>query len=156
MSILQRHNVRELGSSSAQRTIVFAHGYGCDQGVWQQVAPAFAADHRIVLFDYAGCGDASPTAYDFERHATLSGHAQDLLDVCDSVQARRPVLVAHSVSTMIGVVASTMRPDYFSALVLVAPSPSYLNEGGYAGGFTRDDIDSLLQTLDAITLDGPA
>lgn len=148
MNVLDRHNVRRLNAGHP-RAIVFAHGYGCDQQVWRQVAPAFEADHEVLLFDYAGCGGADLAAYDLQRHGSLLGHAQDLIAVCEAAGLDRPVLVAHSVSTMIGVVAARLRPDLFSALALVAPNPCYVNQPGYVGGFEADDIDELLDTLDS-------
>jgi sigma-B regulation protein RsbQ len=152
MSVLQRHNVTRIGAGPGDgggRTLIFAHGYGCDQNVWQAVAGALAADHEVVLYDCAGCGDADPSAYDPVRHATLQGHADDLIAVCEAAQLDRPVLVAHSVGTMIGVLAARRRPDLFDSMVLIAPSPSYLNDGAYVGGFEREDIDSLLDTLES-------
>lgn len=148
MNVLDRHNVRRFNTGQS-RAIVFAHGYGCDQQVWRQVAPAFESDHELLLFDYSGCGGADLGSYDLQRHATLHGHAQDLIAVVEAAGLQRPVLVAHSVSTMIGVVAAGLRPELFSALALVAPNPCYLNRPGYTGGFEEDDIDELLDTLDS-------
>jgi sigma-B regulation protein RsbQ len=148
MSVLQRHNVNRAGAGSG-RTLLFAHGYGCDQNVWQPVAGALAADHEVVLYDCAGSGAADPSLYDRVRHATLDGHADDLIAVCEAARLDRPVLVAHSVGTMIGLLAARRRPDLFDSLVLIAPSPSYLNDGDYVGGFEREDIDSLLDTLES-------
>lgn len=146
MSVLQRHNVTRTG---AGKTLLFAHGYGCDQNVWQQVASALVADHEVVLYDFAGCGASDPSLYDTVRHATLDGHADDLIAICEAAQLDRPVLVAHSVGTMIAVLAAQRRPELFDSLVLIAPSPSYLNDGAYVGGFEREDIDSLLDTLES-------
>ena len=148
MSVLERHNVTRTGSGSG-KTLIFAHGYGCDQNVWQAVAGALTANHEVVLYDCAGCGSADPSLYDPVRHATLEGHADDLIAVCEAAQLDRPVLVAHSVGTMIGVLAARRRPDLFDSLVLIAPSPSYLNDGAYVGGFEREDIDDLLDTLES-------
>ncbi|AKJ30263.1 alpha/beta fold hydrolase [Caldimonas brevitalea] len=147
MSALLRHNVTFSGNGRVP--LLFAHGYGCDQHVWRFVAPAFEEHFRVVRFDYAGAGGAAPGAYDFERHGSLRGHAEDLIEICDEAGLERPVLVAHSVATMIGVVAAGLRPELFSRLVLVAPSPCYLNQGDYVGGFEREDIDALLETLDS-------
>lgn len=145
MSSLTRHNVRQSGSG---RPLIFAHGYGCDQNVWRYVAPAFASSHRLVLFDYAGCGGASPETYDVVRHGDLWGHADDLIEICEAAQLQGSILVAHSVSTMIGVLAAKKRPDLFAALILLAPSPHYLNDAHYRGGFERHDIDGLLDMLE--------
>lgn len=148
MSVLQRHNVTRIGAGSG-KTLLFVHGYGCDQNVWQSVASALANNHEVVLYDCAGCGAADPSLYDPVRHATLDGHAEDLIAVCEAAGLDRPVLIAHSVGTMIAVLAAQRRPDLFDALVLIAPSPSYLNDGAYVGGFEREDIDDLLDTLES-------
>ena len=148
MSVLQRHNVTRTGAGTGKQ-LIFTHGYGCDQNVWQPVARALAASHEVVLYDCAGSGGADPSLYDPDRHATLDGHADDLIAVCEAAELDRPVLIAHSVGTMIGVLAAQRRPDLFDSLVLIAPSPSYLNDGDYVGGFEREDIDSLLDTLES-------
>ena len=148
MSVLQRHNVNRFGAGSG-RPLIFAHGYGCDQNVWQPVASVLATDHEVVLYDCAGCGASDPSLYDPVRHATLEGHADDLVAICEAAGLDRPVLVAHSVGTMVGVLAARRRPALFDSLVLIAPSPSYLNDGDYSGGFEREDIDSLLDTLES-------
>lgn len=146
MNALSRHNVQQTGHGSP---LLFAHGYGCDQSAWRFVAPFFQATHRVVLMDSAGCGLAWPEAYDRARHATLHGHAQDIVDVCEAAGLQGTVLVAHSVNAISAVLAARQRPDLFSALVLLAPSPCYLNDGDYQGGFERHDIDDLLRVLDA-------
>lgn len=146
MSILDQHNVKVIGSQAA--SIVFMHGYGCDQQVWRHVAPAFAQDHRIVLFDLLGSG-ASGAAFDRRKYASLEGYARDLIDVCRAAGLERPVLVGHSISAMIAIVAARMAPELFSRLVLLAPNPCYLRDGDYDGGFTREDIEQLLDTLDS-------
>ena len=148
MSVLQRHNVTRSGTGTGKQ-LIFVHGYGCDQNVWQAVARALAARHEVVLYDCAGCGSADPALYDRERHATLAGHADDLIAVCEAARLVRPVLVAHSVGAMIGVLAARRRPELFDSLVLIAPTPSYINDGAYAGGFEREDIDDLLDTLES-------
>jgi sigma-B regulation protein RsbQ len=146
MNALARHNVRQTGGG---RPLLFSHGYGCNQNVWRFVAPAFEATHHVVLMDLAGCSPASRQSYDLQRHATLHGHARDLIEVCEAAGLQDTVLVGHSVSTMSAVLAARMRPDLFGALVLLAPSPSYLNEGDYHGGFERTDVDDLLDVLEA-------
>lgn len=146
MNALERHNVRQTGSGTP---VLFSHGYGCDQNVWRDVAPGFGASHRVVLMDHAGCGGSAPGSYSFERHASLQGHADDIIAVCEAAGLQDTVLVAHSVSTMSSMLAAQARPDLFAALVMLAPSPCYLNDAGYEGGFEREDIDSLLELLDA-------
>ncbi|MBP0465859.1 alpha/beta hydrolase [Roseomonas sp. PWR1] len=147
MSACARHNLRAYGPERAH-TIVFAHGYGCDQTMWRFVAPAFAADHRVVLFDLAGCGRAEPTLHDPVRHGSLAGHAEDLCDLIRDLGRGPVTFVGHSVSAMIGALAAIRAPELFDALVMVGPSPCYLNDGDYRGGFERADIEGLLDLLD--------
>ncbi len=147
MQACVRHNLRAYGPEGA-RTILFAHGYGCDQSMWRFVAPAFATDHRVVLFDLAGCGGAEPTLHDPVRHGSLAGHAEDLCDLIRDLGRGPITFVGHSVSAMIGVLAAIRAPDLFDALVMVGPSPCYLNDGAYRGGFERADIEGLLDLLD--------
>jgi sigma-B regulation protein RsbQ len=145
MSIVQRHNINIAGKGA--KTILFAHGYGCDQVMWRFVAPAFQDNFRTVLFDYVGAGKSDLASYSRERYGTLNGYADDVLTIIDAVGG--PVIfVGHSVSAMIGVLAAIKRPESFERLVLVGPSPCYINEDGYTGGFTKNDIEGLLQTLD--------
>lgn len=146
MNILTRHHVRQAGHG---KPLLFVHGYGCDQNVWRFVTPAFVADHHVTLMDLAGCGGSSADAYSVDRHATLHGHAEDIIAVCEAADLEKPVLVAHSVSAMSAVLAAKARPDLFDALVLVTPSPAYLNDGDNRGGFESEDIDGLLDMLDA-------
>jgi sigma-B regulation protein RsbQ len=144
---LKRNNVRVLGRGP--RTMIFAHGYGCDQNMWRFVTPAFEQDFRLVLFDYVGHGQSDASAFDANRYATLEGYAQDVLDICEALAIRDAVYVGHSVSTMIGVLAAQRQPERFESLVLIGPSPRYLNDEGYRGGFERADIEGLLDFLDS-------
>ncbi len=148
MSALDRHNVTVHGVPEG-RPMVFAHGFGCDQGMWRFVWPEFADDHRIVLFDHAGYGGSDASAFDRDRHGSLEGYAADVLAILDELDLTDVVFVGHSVSAMIGVLAAAERPDRFGRLVLVGPSPRYLDEEGYVGGFTQDDIDGLLESLES-------
>jgi sigma-B regulation protein RsbQ len=128
--------------------MVFAHGFGCDQNMWRHVWPAFAAGHRVVLFDHVGHGHSDHSAFDPERYATLDGYAGDVLEICDELGLERDVVfVGHSVSAMVGALAAIASPERFSALVMVGPSPRYLDDDGYRGGFSRPDIDGLLDAL---------
>jgi sigma-B regulation protein RsbQ len=117
--------------------------------MWRLVAPAFHADYRVILFDLAGSGRADPSAYDRTRHATIGGYAQDVVNICSELDLREVIFVGHSVSAMIGVLAALARPDLFAKLVLIGPSPRYINDGDYVGGFSAQDIDSLIDTLDS-------
>lgn len=145
----RRHHVSLSGRGS--RPIVFAHGFGCDQQMWRFVAPAFEADHRVVLFDHIGCGKSDLLGYDPERHRQLEGYAQDVVALLDDLDLRDVVFVGHSVSAMIGLLASIQRPGRFARLVLVGPSPCYLNHPaeGYVGGFERPDIEALIDMMES-------
>ena len=145
--VLARNNVTVSGQAAGQ-PIVFAHGYGCDQNMWRFVAPAFEDRYRTVLFDFVGAGGSDLSAYDPQRYGSLEGYASDVLDVVRELDARDVIFVGHSVSAMIGVLAASSEPDRFAALVLVAPSPRYVDEDGYHGGFTEADIEDLLGSLD--------
>jgi len=146
MDLAARHHITELGRPDGP-AMVFAHGFGCDQRMWLQVVPAFADRFRIVLFDWVGFGRSDATAYDFDRYATLDGYADDLLGICEHLGLDDVVFVGHSVASMIGVLAAVREPDRFAKLVLVGPSPRYLDDEGYVGGFAASDIDDLLQSL---------
>lgn len=127
--------------------MVFAHGFGCDQNMWRFVAPAFERDFRTVLFDQVGAGASDLSAYDSQRYGSLAGYAADLVEICGDLGVRDAVFVGHSVSAMIGVLASVSQPSLFSELVLVSPSPRYIDDGDYRGGFSASDIDELLASL---------
>ena len=144
--ILRRNNVKVSGKGD--QVIMFAHGFGCDQNMWRYMVPNFEQDHRIVLFDYVGSGKSDLKAYDAHRYGSLEGYAQDIIEICDALQLSNVILVGHSVSSMIGVLAAKHRPDLFSQLILVGPSASYINDGEYHGGFERADIAGLLDLMD--------
>ena len=144
--IITRNNVRVTGRGT--QPMLFAHGFGCDQHMWRFVAPAFADDYRTVLFDFVGSGKSDLAAYDEQRYASLAGYAQDVLDVIHALDLRDVIFVGHSVSGMIGVLAANREPERFSRLVLIGPSPRYLNDPPYVGGFERKDIEGLLETMD--------
>jgi len=146
MSVLVRNNVKVFGKGT--QPMLFAHGFGCDQNMWRFVTPAFEADYRIVLFDYVGSGRSDVAAYDPERYATLDGYAQDVLDVVHALDLHDVIFVGHSVSSMVGVLAANREPERFARLILVGPSPRYVNDPPYVGGFERSEIDGLLETMD--------
>jgi sigma-B regulation protein RsbQ len=148
VSALTRNNVHVHGPADA-RPMVLAHGFGCDQEMWRHVWPAFAADHRVVLFDHVGAGGSDLAAYDPARYATLGGYAADVVELCRELDLRDAVFVGHSVSAMIGALAVAEAPDRFGALVLVGPSPRYIDDDGYTGGFTQADIEELLESMDS-------
>jgi sigma-B regulation protein RsbQ len=148
VDVLARNNVIVTGNPDGP-PMLFAHGFGCDQNMWRFVSPAFEGTHRIVLLDLVGAGGSDLTAFDPDRYSDLRGYAEDILEVCHALELEDVVFVGHSVSAMIGVLAATREPGLFSRLVLVGPSPRYINDGEYVGGFTAEDIDGLLESLDS-------
>ena len=146
MDITRRNNVRDFGRGT--QPMVFVHGFGCDQNMWRFVTPAFEDDYRIVLFDYVGSGKSDLSAYDPKRYRTLSGYVDDLIDVMRALDLRDAIVVGHSVSAVVAILAANREPDRFAHLVLVGPSPRYLNDEGYIGGFEKKDIDELFDTME--------
>jgi sigma-B regulation protein RsbQ len=144
----RRNNVVVTGPEG-RPVVMLAHGFGCDQNMWRLVAPGLAEDFRVVLFDHVGAGRSDLSAWQPERYATLDGYADDVLRICRELDLRQVVFVGHSVSAMIGVLAAIREPDRFSKLVLVGPSPRYIDDAGYRGGFSKADIDELLESLDS-------
>lgn len=145
---VRRNNV-VLAGRDDRPPMVFAHGFGCDQNMWRYVWPAFAEDYRIVLFDHVGAGGSDTEAYDSRRYSSLSGYARDVLEICQELELSDVVFVGHSVSAMIGVLAANQEPELFDRLVLVGPSPRYIDDVDYVGGFSQSDIDGLLQSLES-------
>jgi sigma-B regulation protein RsbQ len=145
MSVLQRNNVKVQGQGS--RGMLFAHGFGCDQNMWRFVAPTFENDFKTVLFDHVGAGGSDLSAYDADKYSTLDGYADDVVNIGESLGLQGAVFVGHSVSAMIGVLASLQAPGMFSHLVLVGPSPRYIDDEGYTGGFKSQDIEEMLEFL---------
>ena len=129
--------------------MIFAHGFGCDQNMWRYVAPEFEADFRVVLFDHVGAGGSDASAYDPRRYETLDAYAEDVLEICHALEITGATFVGHSVSAMIGVLAAKREPGRIGKLVLVGPSPRYIDADGYTGGFSREDIEELLESLDS-------
>jgi sigma-B regulation protein RsbQ len=146
MSIRKRNNVNVFGSGD--RTLVFAHGYGCDQSMWRHITPSFP-DYQIVLFDYVGSGDSDAAAFDRTRYSTLKGYATDVLEIVEELGLQRVNFVGHSVSSMIGALAVIENPTLFESLTMIGPSPCYINDGEYIGGFERSDIEALLESLES-------
>ncbi len=148
MDIRHRNNVTLTGPADGP-VVVLAHGFGCDQNMWRLVVPALAERHRVVLFDYVGSGGSDASAWSQERYSSLHGYAQDVVEVCAELDLEGAVFVGHSVSAMVGVMAAHTAPERIGALVMVAPSPCYIDGDGYRGGFTADDIDELLDSLES-------
>ena len=148
MGVVERNNVTVRGQVGAQ-PMMFAHGFGCDQNMWRHVAPAFEDEYRVVLFDHVGAAGSDLTAYDRDRYSSLQGYADDVLEILRELELRDVVFVGHSVSAMIGVLAAAKEPERFAKLVLVGPSPRYIDDEDYVGGFTHEDIEGLLESLDS-------
>jgi sigma-B regulation protein RsbQ len=148
VDVLDRHNVTVLGPDDAQ-PLLFAHGFGCDQNMWRFVAPEFTDDHRVVLFDHVGAGASDLSAYDPDKYASLQGYADDVLEIVEALDLEDVVFVGHSVSAMIGALAELARPERFGGLVMVGPSPRYIDDDGYTGGFSEADIQELLGSLES-------
>ncbi|MEU9473214.1 alpha/beta hydrolase [Streptomyces avermitilis] len=148
MDIRRRNNVVITGRPDGP-VVLLAHGFGCDQNMWRLMVPALADDFRVVMFDYVGSGRSDLSAWSERRYSSLEGYALDVLEVCEELDLRDVAFVGHSVSAMVGVLAAQKAPERFSRLVMVAPSPRYIDEDGYRGGFSTEDIDELLTSLDS-------
>jgi sigma-B regulation protein RsbQ len=147
MSIATRNNVQIAGRG--RQTLVFAHGFGCDQSMWRYLAPGFQDRYKVVLFDLVGSGRSDLSAYDPEKYDSLHGYARDVLEIIDEYAEGPAIFVGHSVSATIGMLACIEAPERFRAQIMVGPSPCYINDGDYVGGFARADIDGLLGTLES-------
>jgi sigma-B regulation protein RsbQ len=143
--VLQRHNLRITGAGV--RPMVFAHGFGCDQSMWHPVAASFEADFKVILFDHVGSGRSDLGAYDTDKYASLEAYADDVVEIGRALNLRDAVFVGHSVSAMIGALASIKAPELFTDLVMVGPSPRYVNDGDYVGGFAHEQVEELLDFL---------
>jgi sigma-B regulation protein RsbQ len=144
--ILQRNNVTITGNGDT--VMLFAHGFGCDQNAWRRITQAFTDDYKLVLFDYIGAGKSDTSAYDKMKYSTLDGYATDILEICRELNIKDAKFVGHSVSCMIGALASIKESSVFKKLIFIGPSPYYLNEEEYVGGFEQEDIDNLLEVMD--------
>jgi sigma-B regulation protein RsbQ len=146
MTVLTRNNVRVSGHG--QTSIVFAHGFGCDQNMWRFVAPAFQDKYRTVLFDNIGAGRSDLSAYSFDRYSSLDAYAEDVAEIVRTLGLERPIFVGHSVSAMVGLLAHLKDPHLLGGLIMVGPSPCYIDDGDYVGGFTKSQIEELLDSLE--------
>jgi sigma-B regulation protein RsbQ len=147
MSIETRNNVQTFGRGP--KTLVFAHGFGCDQSMWRYLAPGFQDRYKVVLFDLVGSGRSDLSAYDRQKYDSLHGYASDVLEIIEEFAEGPTIFVGHSVSATIGMLACIEAPGRVRAQIMVGPSPCYINDGDYVGGFTRADIDGLLETLES-------
>ncbi|MEU6944546.1 alpha/beta hydrolase [Streptomyces sp. NPDC046316] len=148
MDIRRRNNVTVTGNPRGP-VVVLAHGFGCDQNMWRLTVPALVEDYQVVLFDYVGSGRSDLSAFTEDRYSSLEGYARDVVEVCEALELRDVAFVGHSVSAMIGVMAAATAPERIGALVMVAPSPRYIDDDGYRGGFSAEDIDELLDSLES-------
>jgi sigma-B regulation protein RsbQ len=147
MKVVKRNNVTIKGKGD--KTMLFAHGYGCDQNMWRYITPAFEPDYKVVLFDYVGFGRADNSGYSSQRYSSLQAYADDVLEICAELDLQDVIFVGHSVSAMIGILAAIKEPSRFTKLVLIGPSPRYINDSDYVGGFTQEGIEGLLASLDS-------
>jgi sigma-B regulation protein RsbQ len=148
VNVVARNNISLSGPVGAQ-PMLFAHGFGCDQHMWKDVAPAFEDQYRIVLFDHVGAGGSELSAFSRSKYGSLEGYADDVLEICRELELHDVIFIGHSVSAVIGVLAAVKEPARFGRLILIGPSPRYIDDDGYTGGFTREDIEGLLDSLDS-------
>ncbi|KAL5988149.1 putative esterase d14l [Asimina triloba] len=141
----EAHNVRVVGAG--EQTIVLAHGFGTDQSVWKHLVPHLVNDFRVILFDNMGAGPTNPDYFDFDRYATLDGYAFDVLAILQELRVDSCIFVGHSVSAIVGALASISRPDLFSKVIMISASPRYLNDVDYFGGFEQEDLEQLFEAM---------
>ncbi len=147
MDLRHRNNVSVMGNGAS--TLVFSHGFGCNQAMWNYLAPQFGARFRVVMYDLVGAGLSDLNAFDKAKYSTLEGYARDLNEIIQAFAVGPVILVSHSVSAMIATLADRQAPGRIAAHVMIGPSPRYIDADGYVGGFKRSDIDDLLDTLDS-------
>jgi sigma-B regulation protein RsbQ len=145
--LIARNNITIHGDGS--KSMLFVHGYGCDQNMWRFITPQFKKDYKIILIDLVGSGNSDENAYDFDKYSSLEGYADDIVEICDALDLKNLTYVGHSVSAMIGVLANLKKPTIFEKLIMIGPSPRYINDQDYCGGFSQDDIDELIETLES-------
>ena len=146
MDVIKRNNIVVNGKGS--QVMMFAHGFGCDQNMWRYVVPAFEENYKIVLFDLVGAGSSDLSAFIPGKYEKLEGYADDIVEIATTLNLHDIIFVGHSVSALMGILAYHKSPELFKSLILVAPSPSYINDGDYVGGFTKPQIEELLESLD--------
>jgi sigma-B regulation protein RsbQ len=146
MDVISRNNVKITGRGT--QPMLFAHGFGCDQNMWRFVAPQFEDDYKVILFDYVGSGKSDLGSYDAEKYSNLAGYAQDVLEIVRQLDLNDVIFVGHSVSSMVGVLAANEEPERFAKLIMIGPSPRYINDSGYVGGFEQKDIQGLFDMMD--------
>ncbi len=145
--LITRNNITIHGDG--HKAMLLVHGYGCDQNMWRFITPQFKKDYKIILIDLVGSGKSDENAYDYDKYSSLDGYADDIVEICDALDLKNLTFVGHSVSAMIGVLANLKRPAIFEKLIMIGPSPRYINDTDYYGGFSQDDIDELIETLES-------
>jgi sigma-B regulation protein RsbQ len=145
--IIARNNITI--HSNGRESMFLVHGYGCDQNMWRFIIPQFKDDYKIILIDLVGSGKSNENSYDYEKYSSLEGYAADIIEICDALNLKDVCLVGHSVSAMIGLLAAIKKPSLFKKLIMISPSPRYINDANYFGGFAQKDIDDLMETLDS-------
>ncbi|MFT4645646.1 MAG: sigma-B regulation protein RsbQ [Planctomycetota bacterium] len=145
--LVARNNITIHGTGS--KSMFLVHGYGCDQNMWRFITPQFKENYRIILIDLVGSGKSDENAYDFDKYSSLEGYADDIIEICDALNLKDVCFVGHSVSAIIGLLAAVKRPALFKKLIMIGPSPRYINDAVYFGGFSQNDIDDLMETLDS-------
>jgi sigma-B regulation protein RsbQ len=146
-NVIERNNITVHGEGT--QVMLMAHGYGCDQNMWRFITPAFSSKYKIVLFDHVGSGKSDITAYDFKKYSSLQGYADDIIEICESLNLKNVILIGHSVASMMGLLAANKAPHLFDSLIMVGPSPRYINDETYYGGFEEADIRELLESLES-------
>jgi len=146
IDILKRNNVNIIGKGN--KVMLFAHGFGCSQNAWKRIISSFADEYKLVLFDYVGAGKSDISAYDKSKYNTLEGYEEDVIEICEELKIKDGIFIGHSVSSMIGALVAIKHPSFFKKLIFIAPSPCYINDEGYVGGFEKEDIDALLELME--------
>ena len=146
VDVVLRNNVVSTGEG--EQVILFAHGFGCDQKAWNYIKNSFVEDYKVVLLDYVGAGKSDLSAYDVEKYDSLYGYAKDVVEICEQLDLKDVIFVGHSVSAMIGALASISKPDLFKKLVFIGPSPCYIHKENYQGAFVQETIDNLLEVME--------
>jgi sigma-B regulation protein RsbQ len=145
--IIARNNITIYGTGN--KSMFLVHGYGCDQNMWRFITPQFKDDYKIILIDLVGSGKSDDNSYDYEKYNSLEGYADDVIEICDTLKLEHICFVGHSVSAIIGLLAAIKRPGLFKKLIMICPSPRYINSESYFGGFSQNDIDDFMETLDS-------
>lgn len=147
VDIVRRNNVSIIGEG--KQTMMFAHGFGCDQHVWRHFVRAFQDDYQLVIFDYVGAGQSDQSAYSSERYGSLNGYAEDIIEIIEYLDLQDVIFIGHSVSCMVAIKAAIEKPEYFNRLIFVTPSPSYINDRDYVGGMEKEDLEGLFAIMDS-------